>query len=323
MPKYPARTYEDIGKDKIGFEYLRNKLKLKNLETKSSFSKKFPHVEKFFQERGLDLSKIREHSAKLIGASALTGTLLLAPPTNIKFLPSPQEIVEKLKVEGQKVSEDVPQKVFVESLSSYLPDNPRPLSREEEKNLEQLFSNLLGVKAKASLEGEHLNTTYGLIGAEQHLKRYPGDSVGNHGPYLKEGIAPGLGAWGYFARSQKELTPSLEGDEKWYAVVQTLYLPDWNTRFKYLRDWYKYRKVLIVNTDNGNAVIAAIADSGPAAWTGKQYGGSPEVMEYLGGPRYKKGPVLVFFVDDPENKVPLGPVEYNKLNLPEIALRSI
>jgi hypothetical protein len=323
MPKYPARTYEDIGKDKVGFEYLRNKLKLKHLETKKNFSERFPHVEKFFAERGIDLGKIREHSAKLIGASALTGTLLLAPPTDIRSLPSPQELVEKLRTEGIKTSEDVPQKVFVESLSNYLPDTPQPLSREEEKNLEQLFGNLLGVKAKATLEGEHLNTTYGFIGAEQHLKRYPGDDVGNHEPYLKEGIAPGLGAWGYFAKTQNDLTEDLVETEKWYAVVQTLYLPDWNTRFKYLRDWYKYRKVLIVNTTNGNAVIAAIADSGPAAWTGKQFGGSPEVMEYLGGPRYKKGSVIIFFVDDPENKVPLGPVEYNKINLPEIALRSI
>ena len=100
-------------------------------------------------------------------------------------------------------------------------------------------------------------------------------------------------------------------------------MPQWNTRFKYLRDWYKYRKVLIVNTNNGNAVIAAIADSGPAAWTGKHFGGSPEVMEFLGGPRYKKGPVVLFFVDDPNNQVSLGPVEYNKINLPGIALTEI
>ena len=85
-------------------------------------------------------------------------------------------------------------------------------------------------------------------------------------------------------------------------------MPEWNSRFRYLRDWYKYRKVLIVNTDNGKAVVTAIADSGPAAWTGKHFGGSPEVMMHLGGPRYKNGPVLFFFVDDPENKVPLGPV---------------
>jgi hypothetical protein len=147
--------------------------------------------------------------------------------------------------------------------------------------------------------------------------RYPGDTMHTHPAVEKddEGMAPGKGAWGYFARSKEELTPDLIETEKWYAVVQTLYLPDWNTRTRYLRDWYKYRKVLIVNTDNGNAVVAAIADSGPAAWTGKHFGGSPEVMNYLGGPRYKKGPVVLFFVDDPEHKIPLGPVDYNSVEL--------
>ena len=121
-------------------------------------------------------------------------------------------------------------------------------------------------------------------------------------------MAPGLGAWGYFSHSKQELTPDLVETEKWYAVVQTLYLPDWNKRQPHLKNWYKYRKVLIVNTDNGNAVVASIADSGPAAWTGKQYGGSPEVMNHLGGDRYTKGSVVVFFVDDPDNEIPLGSV---------------
>ena len=94
-----------------------------------------------------------------------------------------------------------------------------------------------------------------------------------------------------------------------------MYLPDWNTRQPYLKDWYKHRKVFIVNTENGNAVVAAIADSGPAAWTGKQFGGSPEVMQTLGGNKYKKGPVITFFVDDPENKISLGLVEYNNLEI--------
>jgi hypothetical protein len=323
MPKYAAKTYEDIAKDKAGFEYLRNKLKLKHLETKAKFAEKYPHVQKFFAEKGIDLGKIREHSAKILGASALTGTLLFAPPTGIKSLPAPKQIVEGIKQIGKLAASNLPQKSLVESLANILPEKTRPLTREEEKALEQIFQQTIGVKAKATLEGEHLNTTYGLIGAEQHLKRYPGDNMAVH-PKIAvgdEGMAPGLGAWGYFARSKAELTPDLVETEKWYAVVQTLYLPDWNKRQPYLQNWYKYRKVLIVNTQNGNAVVAAIADSGPAAWTGKSFGGSPEVMEYLGGPHYKKGPVVLFFVDDPENKVPLGPVEYNKINLPELALR--
>jgi len=331
MPKYPARTYEDIAKDKVDYSFLREKLKLKQFEAKKSFSEKYPHVEKFFAQKGVELGKIRQHSAKILGASALTGTLLLAPPTGLKGLPTPTELVDSLKALRDQSSVDLPQKFLVDLLKTVLPQNIRPLSHDEEKVLEQIFVKIIGIKAKGTLEGEHLNTTYGKIGAEQHLRRYPGDSMVNHGPYFEEGMAPGLGAWGYFAYSKDKLTPSLEETEKWYAVVQTLYLPDWERRHKYLVEWYKYRKVLIVNTDNGNAVVAAIADSGPAAWTGKHFGGSPEVMEYLGGPRYKKGPVLIFFVDDPENKVPLGPVEYNKqslllrskINLPELALTQI
>jgi hypothetical protein len=221
--------------------------------------------------------------------------------------------------------ESLPQNSIIDILSQFLPQHPRPLDRNEEKLLEEVIQNKMSIKTNTNLDGEHLNTTYGFIGAEQHLKRYPGDTLYNHGEgdVIKEGIAPGLGAWGYFAKSQDALSPSLVETERWYAVVQTLYLPDWNTRQPYLRDWYKHRKVLIVNTKNGNAVVAAIADSGPAAWTGKHFGGSPEVMEYLGGPRYKKGAVLVFFVDDPDNKVPLGPVDYNKLTLPETALTKV
>ena len=325
MKIQPAMTYQTINRDKVGTDFLRNKLKLKSIEARESFSQKFPEVNKFLTNKGIDLGKIREHSAKIIGAGALTGTLLFAPPNGMTNIPSITEIVSSIKDLASNSSGDLPQKFLLDLLKTALPEKPRPLSVEEEKKLEQVFEKVIGVKAKANLEGEHLNTTFGYIGAEQHLARYPGDTIANHPkiPVGDEGMAPGLGAWGYFSYSREKLTKSLEETEKWYAVVQTLYLPDWNKRVKYLREWYKYRKVLIVNTDNGNAVVAAIADSGPAAWTGKHFGGSPEVMEYLGGPRYKKGPVIIFFVDDPENSVPLGPVDYNKVNLSQLALKEI
>ena len=309
MPKYPARTYEDIIKD-IDYDYLRNRLKLKSFEIKKDLEEKYPQALKY-------LSNLRQHSAKLIGAGALTSSLLLTPVGQVGSLITPGDIVDKLKLLGDVEPVEGLKKMLLDNLTAVLPQRPRPLHENEEKILEELFGKIIGLKVKANLEGEHLNTTYGYIGAEQHLRRYPGDGLNNHGSeeIKKEGLAPGLGAWGYFAPSKEKLTASLETIEKWYAVVQTLYLPDWNSRQPYLRDWYKYRKVLIVNTQNGNAVVAAIADSGPAAWTGKHFGGSPEVMDYLGGPRYKKGPVIIFFVDDPENKIPLGPVDYNQINL--------
>jgi hypothetical protein len=292
----------------------RDLLKLKSIETQKSFKENFPEAHQFLLEKGVELGKIRQHSAKLISAGALTGTLLLSPPTGASSLPTPSDIVHNLSETEGRDANVVPQKEFINSLRNLLPKEVRPLARDEEKRLEIVVKNILDVNAKATLEGEHLNTIYGYIGAEQHLKKYPGDILENHGPYYKEGIAPGLGAWGYFSKSKAETNSFIIETEKWYSVVQTLYLPDWNSRQPYLRDWYKYRKLLIINTVNGNAVITAIADSGPAAWTGKHFGGSPEVMDYLGGSRYKKGPVLVFFVDDPENKIKLGPVDYNDLS---------
>jgi len=295
---------------------IRRRLKVKSLKLRQDIAEKHKRAEKFFKTKNFDPGRIREHSAKLLTAGAVTGALLLSSSGDIKALPTPDALIEKLREKGSGESH----KFMVSTFKSVLPQRARPLSRNEEKLLEQMFMNVVGVPARATLEGEHLNQTFGYIGAEQHLRRFPGDTLEMHispsdsaerkTAIRKEGIAPGLGAWGYFANSKESMAPDLIEKEKWYAVVQTLYLPDWNTRTKYLRQWYKHRKVLIVNTDNGNAVVAAIADSGPAAWTGKHFGGSPEVMDYLGGARYKKGPVVLFFVDDPENKIPLGPVEY-------------
>lgn len=307
MGKLPTQTYQDIQKGKQDFEVLRSKLKLKHLEETERLYKNFPHVKKFLNYKGVELKNIRQHSAKLISAGAVFGALLLTPPDNSKALPSANAVISEINENKSSGSNFV-----VQTLKSILPEKVRPLTNSEEKLLEQIFYNSMRIKVDANLEGEHLNTTYGLIGAEQHLVRYPGDKLVNHGngPELASGIAPGRGAWGYFSPSATQLTSDLVEKEKWYAVVQTLYLPDWNTRQPYLKNWYKYRKVLIVNTDNGKAVVAAVADSGPAAWTGKHFGGSPEVMNHLGGLKYKKGPVLVFFVDDPQNKIALGPLEY-------------
>jgi len=305
-------------------EELRSRLKLKHLQVKTHFEERHKEASKYLKEKGLDLSRMRDHSAKLLAAGALAGSLALASPSSsLALLPPPNEILEKTKSTYLPALSKATR--LRDAMKEILPETTRPLSQQEEKYLEKIIQELTGVEAKATLEGEHLNTTYGKIGAEQHLRRYPGDANGNHAPLatgyggerpeeiIEEGMAPGLGAWGYFAPDKKALTPNLVEAERWYAVVQTLYLPDWNVRQPYLKQWYKYRKVMIINTANGKAVVAAIADSGPAAWTGKQFGGSPEVMDYLGGPSYKKGPVLVFFVDDPENKMKLGPVEYNEV----------
>jgi hypothetical protein len=75
------------------YDQIRNKLKVKHAQIRNDFSSNHPHIEKYLAEKGFSLSKIREHSAKIIGAGALAGALLLSPPIDMKALPSPEEII--------------------------------------------------------------------------------------------------------------------------------------------------------------------------------------------------------------------------------------
>ena len=180
----PAKkTYQKFEEEKIQSEFVRNKLKLKNLEVKNSFDQKYPHVKKFFSDHGLDFSKIREHSSKVIATGALSGALLFTPPIMPKSLPNPTEIIKSLDQlsENSIPSDPIPKnEVLTAQMQNYLPGQVGPLTRSQEKNLEKIFLDTIGISARGTLEGEHLNTTYGLIGAEQHLIRYPGDTLSAH-----------------------------------------------------------------------------------------------------------------------------------------------
>jgi hypothetical protein len=130
--------------------------------------------------------------------------------------------------------------------------------------------------------------------------------------YWSSGMAPGLGAWRYFTDASDALGVLTQEDidrEKYYIAVQTFLAPGFDSNTKEYTDFFKYRKMLVVNPQNGKAIVADIADAGPSPWTGKQLGGSPEVMSYL--ERFdgaQKGAVLYFFIDDPNDTIPLGPV---------------
>jgi hypothetical protein len=248
-------------------------------------------------------------SGSLGGLMLLTGQISsLISPANVTNAQAP--IVQK-----------VDKKVFlISDLAGILPKDVRLLSAKEERNISDILSRAYGIKVTPELDGKRLNKSYGFIGAEQHLTRYPGDNLGSHFDsdedrklHWQQGMAPGLGAWNYFTKSEENLTQVDIDREKYYIAVQTFLSKDFNERFTEYRNFYKYRKMLVVNPNNGSAVVADIADAGPAAWTGKDLGGSPEVMHYLERvDGLLKGPVLYFFINDPDDKIKLGPIEIQK-----------
>lgn len=285
-----------------------------------------PHYNKLSQKWTARSKKARENlwdkhreslswlvdNSRQLAVGSLGGLLLLASPhtpliasTSTQALGSEQQVLPVDK----KTS-------LVSDLSEVLPSTVRELTDDEEKRVSDVLSRIFGFHVVPELDGKRLNRSYGLIGLEQHLARFPGDNMSIHfdteeeaRDFYSDGMAPGLGAWGYFAPSREELTQKDKMREKYYIAVQTFLVPDYNERVAEYRDFFKYRKMLVVNPENGKAMVVVIGDAGPAEWTGKHLGGSPEVMKHLERvDGIARGPVLYFFIDDADDTIPLGPV---------------
>lgn len=275
-----------------------------------NFVAKHKQAAQWLAEKQLHLPEVKS-STKLLTSASLFGTLLLSSGNYLpKTLPAKtvEERVEAGVASGKEIN-----RILQKDLDKLVVSEPlgRLNPRLQEK-ICKIIEEVLGIKACFELEGVKLNHAYGWIGYEQHLKRFPGDTLSEHDEEQAAGIAPGLGGWGYFADSRSEMTEEIMMREKYYVAVQTLYMPQWHTRTRELYEWFKFCKVLVINPQSGLAVVAVVGDAGPAQWTGKQFGGSPELMKeldlHLGS---RKGKVLLLFLDDPENKVPLGPMDYN------------
>ncbi|TSC63529.1 MAG: Uncharacterized protein G01um101493_420 [Microgenomates group bacterium Gr01-1014_93] len=253
----------------------------------------FEHLKKKWTARHKSLQQnlFDKHTelSRQVALSGLSGLLLLTTPATL-LLPQ-----ANLFTQNQIEKEKDTNAALAEKLKASVPEDVRSLTPEEEQKISDLLSAQFGMEVRASIDGKRLNRTYGLIGGEQHLYRFPGDTLYKHTDNASEwamygpaGIAPGLGAWGYFAPSEVALREKDKQREDYYLAVQTFLSP-------------------------GQSVVVDIADAGPAQWTGKHLGGSPEVMHFLGlaqGPR--KGAVLYFFIDDPNDTIPLGPLRISE-----------
>ncbi len=290
-------------------DLLRAKLKLRQLEARNQLAIVRPLAHKLLAQSGFDLRKLRDQSARLIVGATITGTLLLTPSGS--DIPAGQKTVEERLAVGLSGTKTTAEWLS-QRLINLLPTNASHLAAGDEQKVSIFLRSAYGINATPELENHRLNTSFGVTGYEQHLKRFPGDTISQHEEEQSAGIAPGLGGWGYFAPSKATLTAEDILREKYYLAIQIMYLPEWGQNTKELISWYKYRKMVMVNPANGKAVIGVVADAGPARWTGKHFGASPEAMEAIDlnlGPR--KGWVFLYFVNDPEGKIPLGPLEYN------------
>ncbi len=266
----------------------------KRLEAHKEFSEKHAFAQKWLAEKGLSLDEVREHSAKLLTGVTLGSALLLSTP--------------HLPIVGAKAKPPPTHQIMTDFLKRLQTAGTQSLNIEIETQLLADVQKFYGIPAAFELDRQRLPTYRGQIGLEQHLARFAGDTLVAQQAFLETGMAPDRGAFGYFQQPGETVEIAIER-EKFYIVLQTFMIPGWDQDWVRLKDWYKFRKFLVINPETGKAVVAVLGDSGPATSTDKVFGGSPEVMAGLGlYPLKTKGEVWVLYLDDPGNQIPLGPV---------------
>src|SRR3989344_27147 len=272
-------------------------LKQKKQFAQKELTVRYPSSREWFAKKKISLSDIRAHSARLLTGATLGSALLLAAPHLSLFN----------KNQTQSVATADSWENFLTRLREVITSQITPDTEVEiSANVKKYYQ----FSAVFSLDNNRIPFYFGSMGLEQHLFRFEGDTVTQHG-FSETGMAPARGAFGYFfAQSNKTISQMID-EERFYIVLQTFLIPEWNDEWAELKRWYKFRKFLVINPENGKAVVAVLGDAGPAVWTGKKFGGSPEVMAGLGFyPEKHKGDTIVLFLDDPGNQIPLGPIQF-------------
>ena len=252
-------------------------------------------------------------SKKIVAGLAMAGQIAtVAPNLLAETLPGKAVFAKANDEKDQDLALDLSateHQEIMAKLTSYVNGPAGHLEEESQLYLEQQLAQILDFDVRAQFEGKQLNHSIGIMGAEQHLMRFPGDSVSQHDAYQEAGMAPKRGAFSWFTEAG-ELTEAEIQREKYYFAVQLMYLPNWNQDYPELKPWYKYRKMVVINPAEQLAVVGVVADAGPAMWVQKQFGGSPEVIrEAKIWSNTSRGRVILLFVDDPEDQIPLGPID--------------
>lgn len=316
------------------FEALKGALEQQVDAIQRQFSLKHRHLLAWAEKQGYKIAFIAPSASRAMMAGGLMLSLLTSTPQNIAGLPTTTEAIQQrqlseahakaqqvraqnLETARQAAIRQQQQEEAIKAQLQSLVGNPAQMhDAATAQQVTKTINQMTGIPVSLTLGGYALNTNIGRIGAEQHLKRYPGDTVANHGSVQGGGMAPGLGAYGYFASSAATMTAKDVEREKYYLAIQTFKSPNWSGNVSATYNFFKYRKMLVYYPATGKAVVAVVGDAGPGLSTGKNYGGSPEVMAVLGArDGHGSPPAVMLFVDDPNDTIPLGPVNMQSLNL--------
>ena len=251
------------------------------------------------------LSQFPEAKVLLQPSSALSR--LKNPLKNFKDQDQKAKLISQITLEEYQAT--------LQKLARLIETPVRDYQDEELLYLEQQLTDLLGFSISATQEDHLVPFVGGVMMACPHLKRTPTDELADHEEILEAGLSQKRSFFGWFHPSQLDTQAKLY--EKYYFSLPLHLSPKWQLNPKKEALWFKHKKLIMINPTREVAVVGILADVGPYHLVRAQFGGSPEVIR-LGEVWHpaSKGKVAIFFVDDPENKVPLGQIKLKqKLSL--------
>jgi len=299
--------FERRKKESKSFKLLSQKVEEKRQVALGEIKNKHKGVLSWAKQKGIKVEDLVAKGTRGIATGAATGAIILTSGLRPVAEPPSQKIAASKELEEELYMASLEAK---KDIRGQVKKDLGGIGYQDSENVAKNLTKSLNIPLKTKLEGIRLNTSYGIIGYESHLTRYPGDNLTTHfetdtdyGRYAHASMAGGPGAWGYIANSKDSLTKKDIERERYYLVAQTFLSPNWGG--PKIKQWFRHRKFAVVNPQNGRVVIGTLEDAGPDPITGRNFGGSPEVMEALGfggGGSY----VYMFFVDDPKDEIPLG-----------------
>ena len=291
------------------FEALSEKLERRKSEHIEELKEKHKEVVRWAKKKGIKTEEVIQKSAKGLATGVAAGAMIFSSgiPSTVDESQKPNDKELQREIDDRTVEVSI---IAKKDISKEIQKELSTVNPYDEKIVQKKLNTILNIPVKAQLDGIRLNTTYGIMGYESHLTRYPGDNISthfvsnlDHQKYGHASMAGGPGAWGYIAQSKDAISQKDIEREKYYLVAQTFLSPNWGSAE--VKKWFHHRKMVVVNPQSGAVVVGVLEDAGPEPQTGKKFGGSPEIMEILGFSGSGNN-VYMYFVEDPEDKIPLG-----------------
>lgn len=271
------------------------------LERKLDFQAKFPHLIEKYQESIIEIERVSHAHFEEIpeGTSVLQATLKQATNEYDKGQADRVLAVTHEEIES----------IFTK-IAEFISSSGHDINQDELLYLEQQLSDIVGFTVSSQFENIALPYIWGKAKSLPHIKRHPTDNLDLH-EYIHEATITNkrsVYGWLNLVQSTKE---EIAIREQYSVTLPLLTFEHPELPSERFIQWFKYKKVLMINPQSKKMAVAQISNIVLPQQPKYALGLSPELSRNLETWRPpSQGNIFFLFVDDAQDKVPLGMLEY-------------